>query len=256
MKDSLDILLTEPVYVAHDSLDILNPDVICHHGILGMKWGIRRYQNKDGSLTWKGKQRYYKNPVSSGIHATELTDKGKKALQNKDGSWKDTPAGQYAKQEHEKNMSQHEADTKIVRELEPGLEKMQGLKTPSEQWRKDPKTSKEWDDAANLGLKAMEKLDLLNYREPSEKGKPFDNDEKFWFLCEDQTIGLAETAAMINRGYKPTEIKELAEKANKLYYGELPESKNSFMEAFVFASNEWQGNDDYLNACYKLKQSK
>lgn len=31
--------------------------VLCHHGILGMKWGIRRYQNKDGSLTYKGKIR-------------------------------------------------------------------------------------------------------------------------------------------------------------------------------------------------------
>lgn len=29
-----------------------------HHGILGMKWGIRRYQNKDGSLTDAGKKRY------------------------------------------------------------------------------------------------------------------------------------------------------------------------------------------------------
>lgn len=28
-----------------------------HHGILGMKWGIRRYQNKDGSLTDAGKER-------------------------------------------------------------------------------------------------------------------------------------------------------------------------------------------------------
>ena len=28
-----------------------------HHGILGMKWGIRRYQNKDGSLTSVGKMR-------------------------------------------------------------------------------------------------------------------------------------------------------------------------------------------------------
>lgn len=29
-----------------------------HHGILGMHWGIRRYQNKDGTLTPAGKKRY------------------------------------------------------------------------------------------------------------------------------------------------------------------------------------------------------
>ena len=31
-----------------------------HHGILGMKWGIRRYQNKDGTLTEEGKKRQQK----------------------------------------------------------------------------------------------------------------------------------------------------------------------------------------------------
>lgn len=31
-----------------------------HHGILGMRWGIRRYQNKDGSLTPAGEARYRK----------------------------------------------------------------------------------------------------------------------------------------------------------------------------------------------------
>lgn len=29
-----------------------------HYGVKGMKWGVRRYQNKDGSLTPKGKKRY------------------------------------------------------------------------------------------------------------------------------------------------------------------------------------------------------
>lgn len=29
-----------------------------HYGILGMKWGIRRFQNKDGTLTPAGKKRY------------------------------------------------------------------------------------------------------------------------------------------------------------------------------------------------------
>ena len=30
-----------------------------HHGIKGQKWGVRRYQNEDGSLTDAGKKRYY-----------------------------------------------------------------------------------------------------------------------------------------------------------------------------------------------------
>ena len=30
---------------------------IKHHGIKGMRWGVRRYQSKDGSLTSTGRKR-------------------------------------------------------------------------------------------------------------------------------------------------------------------------------------------------------
>ena len=36
-------------------------DELCHWGIKGMKWGVRRYQNKDGSLTPAGKKRLAKD---------------------------------------------------------------------------------------------------------------------------------------------------------------------------------------------------
>ena len=39
---------------------------LLHYGILGMKWGVRRYQNADGSLTSAGEKRYLKGARASG----------------------------------------------------------------------------------------------------------------------------------------------------------------------------------------------
>ena len=56
-----------------------------HHGIKGQKWGVRRFQNKDGSLTPAGKRRYddgdgkktktYKIPEKKSLHRLKLEEK-------------------------------------------------------------------------------------------------------------------------------------------------------------------------------------
>lgn len=37
---------------------IINSNELYHHGVKGQKWGVRRYQNPDGTLTEDGKRRY------------------------------------------------------------------------------------------------------------------------------------------------------------------------------------------------------
>lgn len=60
-----------------------------HHGIKGQKWGIRRFQKKDGSLTPAGRKRYddeasskpkkeYKIPENKSLHRLKIEDKYQK----------------------------------------------------------------------------------------------------------------------------------------------------------------------------------
>ncbi len=54
-------------------MPLVNPDDIFHYGVKGMKWGVRRYRNYDGTLTEAGKHRYYS---SEGVRADFNSDTG------------------------------------------------------------------------------------------------------------------------------------------------------------------------------------
>lgn len=92
-----------------------------HHGIIGQKWGVRRYQNKDGTLTDAGRKRFRK--VSSNKLLAKLDNYAakniyKKEIQNQDflyenGLIKDTQ--EYLQQKNYFNKKISDIDSGVIK---------------------------------------------------------------------------------------------------------------------------------------------
>ena len=69
-------------YVLTSNGDLISENELYHHGTKGMKWGVRRYQNPDGSLTEAGRRRLEKADQKWAKKNTDkITYKAKKASQ-------------------------------------------------------------------------------------------------------------------------------------------------------------------------------
>lgn len=144
-----------------------------HWGIKGMKWGVRRYQNKDGTMTNAGKKRYareakeqgYKDYDESTGTYSKKTKKGRQELE--------FDANTYAKKDYQraKNLSDNTAQaTRSLREINNKALRNK----PKEKMDLSEMTDKEMRDRINRAIIERQYNDMFAPQKTS-KGREFAN---------------------------------------------------------------------------------
>ena len=257
---------------------LINNEVLQHHGILGQKWGIRRFQNKDGSLTKLGRKRLGKDATKLGELKTEI------ARNTRDS---------YAFRKNPQFVADYE-NKKVENEKKYNELYDKMIKKYGEQNVEDLDSIPEFKNAAHLGELHMQRLSEMierdkleeeysnmtaketsKYlrdqklfseeiaRENPERAKkvaefglsvmkdvigdndvdPKDKGWQHWYIWEDQTIGYPTIADMVMRGDDLRSIKKTLGVARR--HGELDDTKivKNDKGEFVLISD----NPDYDN---------
>lgn len=144
---------------------------IAHHGILGQKWGIRRYQNPDGTLTDAGRKRYKSESVDNINNAKGL----EKRLNDLDTS---RSRNKRDSEDYQKAASRNSARAAVLGAKLPSksnainkarAQKVDKLKKLSEEQTAKSKESKRNSEEATRQIKSLlEKASAAKYEIYSE----------------------------------------------------------------------------------------
>ncbi len=294
------------------------PTYLIHYGTLGQKWGVRKYQNEDGTWTEEGLRRRRKENFKELKKATKIYDKWdrheeglkrakeltknfsdeyKKSFNDKVKSVKtrqdlrklslndiedlkidkevENIIGKYANKKFDSRMGDtygdilkeselsrlyNESREKYIKGYEKKIPKMEKELTDADMITEDRywkllknnvseeeifKKDKRLDDAAVTGLKALEGKDA-----------DLSAGNKFWFVCEDQTIGYTTIADLANRGYSEKQIKDLVKTANEYYYNPIHDETaydlGMKMPKGTWHLTELYDGDKFIEDCVKV----
>ena len=136
-------------------------NVLEHHGILGQKWGVRRFQNKDGSLKPAGKKRY-KNEDGS------LTSEGKKREQERNFKEAQKTQRRGYRSSYDR-MEDYQKSSKIVQERSKELinlaEKAKQLSLDLEDFQSEEAETLAWKRATERAKKEIQGYSTMSERD-------------------------------------------------------------------------------------------
>lgn len=146
-------------YIITTDGGFMNENDLYHWGIKGMKWGVRRYQNADGSLTAAGRKRYTNSDGT-------LNEKGKKYYAKE-------RARLIAERKAIKNAQKTNDQLSRLEAQRRNNEALKKATTPKKEEAPKPKTAKEMtDEELDKAIARAKKEDEYNRLRPEPVKKP------------------------------------------------------------------------------------